>query len=323
MSDTILILEAKDYNPSAIQVYSKLGRVKILNKSKMDSHAKGTVSIIVCRLGYHLSGEFLCDYPNLKYIVSPTTGLNHIDLEYCRARRIQIVSLKGETAFLNSIRSTSEHTIALMLGLVRNIVPGVNSVVDHHQWNRDQFKGREISALTLGVLGVGRIGLHIISYAKAFGMSVFACDEHRMIDHLKDGHIQVCSKETLFARADIVTLHVDYRPENLGMVSKKEFSCMKQGSYFINTSRGELVVEEDLLWALEKGILAGAALDVLSDEQDIDGLFNKQILQYAKENTNLIITPHIGGCTSDAMQNTELFTARKMLSIIKREKEKS
>jgi len=321
MPDTILILEDREYNPAAIQVYTKLGKVKVLNKRGMDRHAKGAVSIIVCRLGYYLNDQFLGDFPKLKYIVSPTTGLNHIDLDYCRAHEIQVVSLKGETEFLDSIRSTSELTLSLILALIRNVVPGVRSVVDSHHWSRDLFKGREMSALTLGILGIGRIGFHMISYAKTFGMSVLACDPYKEIDYLQDDCVKVCSKEKLFSQADIVTLHVDYRPENRGMVSKKEFLCMKQGSYFVNTSRGELVVENDLLWALDKGILSGAALDVLSDEQDIDGLFNKKVLQYAKENTNLIITPHIGGCTIDAMYNTELFAAKKLLSIIKGEKE--
>lgn len=320
MNEKILILEASRYSLAAMRVYRDIGSVKTCSGDPMEIRNNDQITVLVCRLGYHLNAKFLAMFPNLKFIVSPTTGLNHIDQGYCETHGILIVSLKGETKFLDSIRSTSEHTISLILALVRNVVPGVKSVVEHHQWDRDLFMGREMSALTLGVLGVGRIGQHIISYAKAFGMSVLACDPYKDMDNLKEHHVKVCSKEELFAQADIVTLHVDYRPENREMISRKEFVHMKPGSYFINTSRGELVSENDIVWALEKGILAGAALDVLSDEQDIEGLFNKKILQYARQNDHLIITPHIGGCTSDAMRNTELFVAGKLLSLIQRER---
>lgn len=308
------------YNPDAVKVYSEISRIKILHNRSMEIDDKESVTTIVCRLGYHLNTKFLSMFPNLRFIVSPTTGLNHIDQDYCETHGIHVVSLKGETEFLDSIRSTSEHTISLILALIRNIIPSTKSVVEHHQWDRDRFMGRELSALSLGVLGVGRIGRHIISYAKVFGMSVLACDKYKDIGNLKDHHVNVCSKEELFTRADIVTVHVDYRPENCEMISRREFNLMKPGSYFVNTSRGELVSEDDIIWALEKGILAGAALDVLSDEQDIKGLFNKRILQYAKQNNNIIITPHVGGCTSDAMWNTELFAAKKLNAIIQKKK---
>ena len=140
MVDNILILESRGYNPDAIKVYSKIGSVKSFKDRKAESDIKRSVSTIVCRLGYHLNSKFLSSFPNLEYIVSPTTGLNHIDLDYCESHGILIVSLKGETRFLDSIRSTSEHTVSLMLALVRNIVPGVKSVVEYNQWNRDLFK---------------------------------------------------------------------------------------------------------------------------------------------------------------------------------------
>jgi len=319
MSDTILILEPRGYNPGAVKVYSGIGRVKSLHNRSLEIDDKASVTMIVCRLGYHLNAKFLAMFPNLRFIVSPTTGLNHIDQDYCGTHGVHVVSLKGETEFLDLIRSTSEYTISLILALIRNIVPSTKSVVDNHQWDRDRFMGRELSALSLGVLGVGRIGRHIISYAKVFGMFVLACDPYKDLENLKDQNVIVCSKEELFTRADIVTIHVDYRPENWEMISRREFNFMKPGSYFVNTSRGELVSEDDIIWALEKGILAGVALDVLSDEQDIKGLFNKRIIQYAKQNDNIIITPHVGGCTSDAMWNTELFAARKLEAIIQKE----
>ncbi len=305
-----LILEPVDYNQKAIAVYSSLGNVTFEHESNE------LISTIVCRLGFHLNMDFLKQYPSLRYIVSPTTGLNHIDLNYCEDKGITVISLKGEVEYLNSIRSTSEHTIALILALVRNLVPSVNSVVDKNQWDRDQFKGRELSSLTIGILGAGRIGKHIISYANAFGMSVLVHDPNINPLDFQEQKITFCSKKELFSQADVLSVHVDYHEKNVGLISKNDFNFMKNGSFFVNTSRGELVIEEDLIWALKNKILAGAALDVLSDEQDMDSFFDKKIIQYAKKNNNVIITPHIGGCTSDAMWNTELFMAKKFKNLI-------
>lgn len=321
MSYTTLILEPERYSPKALDVYSEFSNVKKVEKKPEDIANKESVKTIVCRLKYHLNIEFLSMFPNLRFIVSPTTGLNHIDLDYCKANEIDIVCLKGEDGFLDSIHSTSEHNFLLMLALVRNVVPGVKSVIESHKWDRDLFIGRELANLTLGVLGVGRIGRHMINYANAFGMSVAICDPYKDLDGLKDNTVSICSKDELFSLADIVSIHVDYRPENRDMISYREFKLMKPGSYFVNTSRGELISEEALIWALKEGILSGAALDVLSDEQNTKDFFNKQIFEYARQHDNLIITPHMGGCTLDAMMKTELFAARKFKSIIQNRKQ--
>ncbi|WP_320045029.1 D-isomer specific 2-hydroxyacid dehydrogenase family protein [uncultured Desulfobacter sp.] len=316
MPNTILILESDRYNPDALELYSTLGRVEAYNNSNARLLNDHSVFAIVCRLAHYLDPIFLKKFENLKFIISPTTGLNHIDNAYCKSHGIRIVSLKGETKYLNSIKSTSEHTMALIFALVRNIVPSVRSVVDRHQWNRDLYIGRELSSLTIGILGVGRIGKHIISYARSFGMKILICDSHQDLGAFKDAKVTVCSKKQLFEKSDIVTIHVDYRPDNHHMITQKEFGWMKTGSYFINTSRGELVSEDALIWALERGILTGAALDVLSEEQSDKAFFNKRIIQYAQKNDNIIITPHLGGCTIDAMHNTELFMAKKFANII-------
>ncbi len=274
--------------------------------------SKNLISIIVARLGYNLSDEFLGQFPNLNYIVSPTTGLNHIDSAYCRSKGIEIISLKGESVFLDSIHSTSEHTLGLIFTLVRNIIPSALSVLNDRAWDRDRFVGRELSSLTLGVIGAGRIGRHVIEYGHLFRMNVLVCDPLKKKEDLNRLGVDVCSKSRLLSESDIVTIHVDYRSENKNMFTFQEFGLMKQGSFFVNTSRGELVAEQDLIAALESGHLAGAALDVLADEHQMNHFFEKPIFEYAMQNRNLIITPHIGGCTLDAMQKTELFVAEKL-----------
>ncbi|MBU2511648.1 hydroxyacid dehydrogenase [bacterium] len=317
MVQKILILESKDYNPEAISIYQRTGDTILGTTSLKEITSKELVTTLVCRLKYYLDQTFLSQFPNLKYIVSPTTGLNHIDLSYCQEKKIEIVSLKGETDYLASISSTSELAFALVLALVRKIIPGSNSVILEGNWERNLFRGRELSALTLGLLGFGRLGLQMLNFARAFNMPVIACDPFKNDEYFQLYNVESYSQAELFAKADIISVHVDYRKENENFITKKDFGILKKGSYFINTSRGELVNETDLIWALENGYLEGAGVDVLADEHKTELIHKKKLVQYARSHTNLIITPHIGGCTIDGMQNTELFIAQKYLRFLK------
>jgi D-3-phosphoglycerate dehydrogenase len=316
MNDHILILEPEDYNSDAIKIYKQLGGVHYCFGDPTNYHFKNEVTILVCRLKYYLNSNFLKQFPNVRYIVSPTTGLNHIEILYCDRKQIHIVSLKGETSFLETVRSTSELAFSLILSVVRNIVPSVNSVVHERLWNRDKFRGRELSSMTLGILGIGRIGRHMVEYAKSFGMSILAFDPYINKSQLEIRDLNFCSKRELFSNSDIISVHIDYRPENEKFITRDDFTLMKPGSYFVNTSRGEVISEADLIWALENRILAGAALDVLEDEHNQTNLFQKDIIVYARNHGNLIITPHIGGCTIDGMRKTELFVADKLKKLI-------
>lgn len=318
MSEHILILESGEYNPAAIEVYRNLGTVDYCWGDPYEVKGKDRATVLVCRLRYHLDAQFLKDFPNVRFVVSPTTGLNHIDQSYCKNHRIHIVSLKGEAAILEGIRSTSELTFSLILALVRKIVPAAKSTAYEHRWDRDAFRGRELSSMTIGLVGLGRIGKQLVAHAKAFGMSVLAFDPYADQQGLSVLGVEFRTKAQLFSEADIVSLHLDYRPENEHFVTREDFARMRRGSYFVNTARGELVCEDDILWALKEDILAGAALDVLSHEQDKNQLFSKPIVEYAQHHDNLIITPHIGGCTYEGMGRTELFAAQKLRSMISR-----
>ena len=247
----------------------------------------------------------------LKIIVTPTTGLNHIDLEETARRGIKVLSLYGEGEFLRDVRATAEHTIGLILSLLRH-VPQSNAHVREGRWNRDLFRGQELYGKTVGVVGYGRLGQIVTRYLKAFDARILITDPAMSTASLEP-NVTRLSFQCLLEESDIVTLHVNLCRGTQGFFGRPQFMAMKQGAWFINTARGELVDESALVDMLRSGRLAGAALDVLSDEC-CSGMGNHPLIAYAREHNNLIITPHVGGCTAESMEKTETFLATKFFS---------
>jgi D-3-phosphoglycerate dehydrogenase / 2-oxoglutarate reductase len=273
--------------------------------------ALSDVDILWVRLRHRIDSEVLSGALRLKMIVTATTGLNHIDLKETAHRGISVMSLYGENEFLRDVRATAEHTIGLMLSLLRH-VPQSNAHVREGQWNRDLFRGWELYGKTVGIVGYGRLGEIVTRYLQAFEARILITDPAVRPERL-GSNITCVSLDRLLEEADIVSLHVNLCRETRGFFGRSQFLAMKQGAWFINTARGELVDETALLDMLRSGRLAGAALDVLSDECS-SGMANRAIVAYARDHNNLIITPHIGGCTTESMDKTERFLAAKCLS---------
>jgi D-3-phosphoglycerate dehydrogenase len=265
--------------------------------------------ILWVRLRTRIDSEVLGAATRLKTIVTPTTGLNHIDLTEAERRGIRVLSLKGETSILRNVRATAEHTIALILALSRRL-PQAWRHVREGGWTRDLFVGSEIFRKTAGIVGYGRLGCLVAGYLACFGARVLVCDRPNA-SLRAPASIEVVGREELLRLSDIVSVHVDLNPETAGFFGATEFEQMKPGALFVNTARGELVDEPALLHALRSHRLAGAALDVLGGE-NANGMGSHPLVAYAKDHDNLLITPHIGGCTKESMQMTELFLAQKL-----------
>ncbi len=261
------------------------------------------------RLRHQIDSEVFDRATNLRFVASPTTGLNHIDLDLADRRGIRVISLRGEVDFLREIRATAEHTVGLMLSLLRQISPASVHVTDGG-WNRDLFCGRELHDKTIGIVGFGRLGKLVAKYLTAFDVRVLVSDPSVDESGLPDC-VSLTSLEVLLAESDIVSIHVNLCDQTEGFFGAKQFQAMRSGSWFINTSRGELIDEMALLDSLRGGHLRGAALDVLRNESS-DGMAHHPLVHYASEHSNLIITPHIGGCTTESMSKTEIFLAEKL-----------
>lgn len=307
---SILVAESNGFPQAAAERLSGAANLKLadLNRAELLQEAP-CADVLWVRLRNQIDAEVMRAAPRLKMIVTPTTGLNHIDLVEAERLGIHILSLRGEIEFLKEVRATAEHTIGLLLAVLRKTTAASASVLNG-EWNRDLFRGDELYGKTAGVVGYGRLGRIVARYLRAFEMRVLTSDPQLNPLDVEAG-IELVSLPNLLRQADVVTLHVNLCAETRGFFGAAQFNAMKRGAWLVNTSRGELIDEQALVAALSSGHLAGAALDVLSNESP-GGMENHPLIHYGRQHSNLLLTPHIGGCTSESMEKTELFLAEKL-----------
>jgi D-3-phosphoglycerate dehydrogenase len=265
--------------------------------------------ILVVRLGLKVDRPVLAAGKALQVVGTPTTGLDHIDLQAAQERGLTVLSLKGERAFLDQVYATAEHTFALLLSLVRHI-PAAFEAVKSYEWRRDLYRGRELSGKALGIVGCGRLGSMVARYGAAFGMRVLVYDPY--LARIQDGAVACSTLEELLAQSDVVSIHVPLNPETEGMLAEAQLVQLRPGAILINTARGAVVDETALLHALETGRLAGAAVDVICNEQELSQGAINPLIEYTRTHDNLIITPHIGGATQESIEKADLFIAQKI-----------
>jgi D-3-phosphoglycerate dehydrogenase / 2-oxoglutarate reductase len=312
---SILVSESSGFSPTAAELLREAGDLTLADLDRNGLLAAvRVIDILWVRLRHRIDRQVLDAAPELKIIATPTTGLNHIDMDETRNRGIHVLSLAGETAFLNDIRATAEHTLGLTLALIRQL-PAAVTHTRFGGWNRDRFKGRELHGKTVGVVGYGRLGRIVSRYLRAFDTVVLTADPG-ITPASVEPPVTLVPLAQLLGESDVVTLHVNLSEKTRGFFGREQFSTMRESAWFINTSRGELVDEAALLDALKSGHLAGAALDVISGE-GTERMENHPVVAYALEHENLILTPHIGGCTEESMAQTELFLAEKVLMFSK------
>ncbi len=276
------------------------------------------VSIVFAPLQYYFGKEFIDSASSLKIIATNTTGTPHIDTVYAKKRGIKVISLAGKTKFLGRITPTAELTFGLIIALTRNI-PWAFEAVKKGRWNRWDFGGPAmLSSMSLGIVGLGRLGNMVAKYALSFGMPVAYYDPY-LTKPVSKKLKKAGSLKKLVSSSDIITVHIPMIDGNGKLFNNDIFSSFKEKSYFINTSRGEIVDSSALIKFLKNGHIAGAATDVLDGEFSPD--FSQKVLahplvKYAKNSSNLIITPHIAGSTFDAWFLTQRFTIEMALKAV-------
>ena len=227
-------------------------------------------------------------------ICTASTGLNHIDINYCEKNAIKTLSITKDYVILNKITSTAEHSFGLMMALIRNIPKSFDSV-KAGGWDWEKYLGRQIDHLTIGIVGLGRLGKMMARYCQAFGAEILIYDPYVT----KSGYQHVDSLADLFKLSDVVSLHAHVSDETKHFINKSVLQQAGKSPYLINTSRGEIVNEGDVIEALENGQLAGYATDVVEDE--FGDLKSSQIIRRCKD-LNIIVTPHVGGMCKEARE---------------------
>jgi len=285
--------------------------------TKDNVHEIRDIDIISVFIYSKITSDILKKLPKLKLIATRSTGFDHIESSLPVAN----VPFYGEN-------TVAEHTFALILSLSRNIHKAyVRGLRD--DFSIQGLKGFDLKGKTIGVVGAGNIGLHVIKMAKGFSMNVLACDVNQNNFLAEVLGFEYVSLEELLSSSDIISLHVPSVKETKHLINKDNIKKIKKGSILINTSRGEVVDIDALIKALDNGILAGAGLDVLEGEELIK---EERELLYEKENPailkqlvkdhillnkeNVVYTPHIAFYSKEAVERILETTLDNILSFI-------
>jgi len=258
----------------------------------------------------NIDGIVIAALPNLKYIVTRSTGFDHIDMAAAKARNIAVSSVPsyGEN-------TVAEQAFALLLSVSRKLYKAIDQIRETGSFSFEELQGFDLKDKTIGVVGTGRIGRHSIRIAQGFGMKVVAYDPMPNAQLEKELQFQYLPFEELLRVSDVITIHVPYLPQTHHLFNEAVFAKMKKGTVLINTARGQIVDTQALVAALASGQLWGAGLDVLEEEGiekdelnfivhgNVQGHDLKTVLanHVLLEMENVVITPHNAFNTKEAL----------------------
>lgn len=260
---------------------------------------------LIVRSKTRVTAQVIGAAPRLRCIGRAGAGVDNIDLTAATRQGIVVMNTPGG----NSI-SVAEHTLALLLSLVRK-VPRGDASIKRGEWKKAELTGSELSGKTLGILGLGKIGSIVARRARGFGMPILGYDPFVNERYAEDLEVELCGLDEALSRSDIVTLHLPDNDETKGLIDRRRLELMKPSAFLINAARGALVDEEDLARALENGRLAGAALDVFRDEP--------RVHPRLASSDKVVLTPHVAGSTVEAQSKVGLDIAVQTVDYLKRE----
>jgi len=294
-----------------------------------DIRNKNKVELLSTFIHTKISKKELEELSSLKYIITQSTGYDHIDIAACKKKGMGVYNIPDY-----GTESVAEYTILLILALLRKLKPS-ESILQRNIniENIEILRGNELNSKVLGVVGAGRIGAYVIKIAHAFGMKIIAYNRSVIPELVKNYGVKFVSFEQLLKEADIISLHLPLISDTYHIIDKKAISKMKKGTYIVNTARGGLVDIVALAGALETKHIAGAALDVIeaedliTHENDIikkevsaDKIKQAFIGNMLLQKDNVIITPHVAYNTEEA---TRRITEKTIITIKELEKGKT
>jgi len=263
------------------------------------TRALAEAEAVLVRSGTTVDAGLLDEAPRLRVIGRAGVGVDNIDVEEATRRGIAVLNAPG-----GNTRSTAELAFSLLLAVARRI-PEADRSVRRGEWDRKGLRGVQLHGKTLGVVGLGRIGSEVTRRARAFGLRVVAHDPYAPPERAAEMGVELRDLDTLLGEADFVTLHAPLTDETEGMIGARELGRMKAGAFLVNGARGGLVDEAALALALRTGELAGAGLDVYSEEPlPVDSPL--------REAPNLVLTPHLGAATEEAKREVAVEIATRV-----------
>jgi D-3-phosphoglycerate dehydrogenase len=280
-----------------VELASAVGDPAALRKLLPRAHA------LLVRSDTQVTGELIELARGLRVIGRAGIGVDNIDLTAATRRGIAVLNAPGA----NTV-SAAEHTLALLLALVRRIPWAAHSMRDG-AWDRKTFAGVELRGKTLGVIGLGRIGAHVAGVARALGMKVCAHDPYLPEQRARDLGVELLPLDDVLARADAVTLHLPLTADTRHLLDAGRLARMKRGAFLVNAARGELVDEKALLAAVTDGHVGGAALDVFAAEPlPADSPL--------RASDRLLLTPHLAASTKEAQDRAALEICQAVLAAL-------
>jgi D-3-phosphoglycerate dehydrogenase len=294
---TILYLGAEVGAVAAREVIADRAEIVAAPSNQKDVQSLITKcdALLDASMKVRITNAMITSAANLKIISCATTGSDHIERGEIKRRSIPVRTLMEDKELLLNLTPAAELSWALLLACARMLPAAINHVKSGG-WSREMFPGVMLKGKRIGIIGCGRIGTWMSRYARAFGMDIVGYDP--LLDDFPP-QIQPVSLEELVRTSDFITIHVPLNEDTKELLSEDLFAVLKREAILINTSRGAVVDEKALLNGLESGRLLAAGLDVLTDEPDIE---KSPLLKYAQTHDNLIVTPHCGGFSHDAVR---------------------
>lgn len=325
MTANIVFFEAQDWETDML--HTAFPQAK-LHSELLDSdtiHLATQAEVVSSFIYSKLDKELLSKLPNLKHIATRSTGYDHIDINMCKEKGIVVSNVPEYGS-----NTVAEHTFALILSLSRKIYQSVNQAKQLN-FDHSQIRGTDLSEKTLGIIGLGKIGINVLRIAQGFGMNVIVSTRSEDIELGKKLGFTYVSMETLLQNSDFISLHLPFTPETKHIINQESISKMKDGVFLINTARGGLVDTKALIAGINSGKLAGVALDVLEEEKEMSEeaeiltpKFRKEadmetlvINHYLMANPKVLITPHNAFNSIEALQRIDSTTIENIQAFLK------
>ena len=304
--DAMKIVLAEKVSPATLAVFAAEPGWEVLTHDQLPdglAAALADADALVVRSAVQVDDALMEHAPKLRVVGRAGVGVDNIDADAATRRGIVVMNTPGANAV-----AVAELTIGLMLALARK-VPAANASMHAGRWEKKSLQGAELRGKTLGILGLGRIGLEVAKRARGFGIEIVGSDPFVSAAVARENGIRLVTLDELIAGSDYITLHVGLTPQTAGVINAKSLAAMKKGVRIINCARGELVDDAALAAALKSGHVAGAALDVFVEEPAKNTPYT--------ELDNVILTPHIAGSTAEAQEAVGIQIAMQVREYLK------